>query len=73
MEVRAEGDSLKIAASNFPEFKGLLIEAEKEARQLHETLRKLSSFEFAVGITFETAQACGMDSASSAMSTIPTK
>lgn len=54
MEVRAEGDSLKIAASNFPEFKGLLIEAEKEARQLHETLRKLSCFEFAVGITFET-------------------
>ena len=73
MEVRKEGNTLKVSATNFLEFKNLLIEAEKEAQQLHETLRKLSCFEFEFGISFETFQACGMDSASSETSIIPTK
>lgn len=39
---------LKIEASNLPEFRELLKQAEKEAGQLNATLSRLHNFEFSI-------------------------
>ena len=71
--MRTENSSLKIAAKNFPEFRSLLERAEKEAQQLHETLRKLSCFEINLELSVQDVHAGDMDAASSAIRHIPTK
>ncbi|MBR3585844.1 MAG: hypothetical protein IKO00_07490 [Oscillospiraceae bacterium] len=73
MDVRTEKNSLLISARNFTEFRELLEKAEKEAQQLHETLRKLSCFEINVQLSIGDDHAGDMDAASSAIKHIPTK
>lgn len=75
MEMYTENERgvLKISAQNIPEFKALIQQAEKEAQQLNHTMKKLSCFDFEVQFSVEEDQPCSTDSASSVMSTIPTK
>lgn len=68
----SSGAKLMVAAKNSQEFKRLIEKAEKEAQQLHETLRELSCFDFQIGFSVED-QAGGMDFASSAINDMPTK
>lgn len=53
MDIRTEINHLKISAKNFREFRELMMEAEKEAQQLHATLQKLSCFEFDLELSIE--------------------
>lgn len=75
MEMYAEKEKgiLKISANNMTEFREMIQKAQEEAQQLNRTLNRLSCFDFEVQVSFEEDQPCSMDSASSAMSTIPTK
>lgn len=52
MEMWTEGNKLRISVKALPEFRKLLEQAEKEAQQLHETMRQLASF--TVDIEIET-------------------
>lgn len=73
MDLRTDKNRLYISARNFTEFDELIRRAEKEAQQLHKTLRKLSCFEFEMEVSTETAQAGGMDDASLEIKDIATK
>lgn len=73
MDIRTDKNSLKMAARNFTEFRELIERAEKEAQQLHETLRMLSCFEFNIELSISNGQAGDIDAASSAIKYIPTK
>ena len=71
-ELRVQKNHLMISAKNLPQFYELLTKAEKEAQQLHNTLAALSRFEF--DIEFSTGDQAGdIESASSVISTMPTK
>ncbi len=48
MDMRSCGNELLISATNLPEFKELLVRAEKEAEQLRSTIAQLSRFELSV-------------------------
>ena len=72
MDLHVTGSTFSLAAKNSREFKRLITKAEKEAQQLRETLRELSCFDFQISFSVED-QAGGIDSASSAISDIPTK
>ena len=71
-EYRVQKNHLMISAKNLPQFYELLSKAEKEAQQLRDTLAALSRFEFDIEFSAD-GQTRGMDSASSAINSIPTK
>ena len=73
MDMRTYENELLIAATNLPEFKELLVRAEKEAEQLRSTIAQLSRFELSIRFEVAQGQAGDMEAASSVMSTIPTK
>ena len=73
MDMWTRENELLIKATNLPEFKELLVRAEKEAEQLRNTIAQLSRFELSIRFEVAQGQAGDMEAASSVMSTMPTK
>ena len=46
MDAYLVGSELRISVLNFSEFKELMVQAQKEARQLQETINRLQNFDF---------------------------
>ena len=66
-EIRVQGNTLKISAKNLRVLNELLTQAEKEAQQLHSTLRKLSCFELDLELIVDDGHAGEMEEASSVL------
>ena len=74
MDMYTVGGELRISAKNLPQFKELLEQAQKEARQLNSTIEQLSRFEIALDFSVDGVDhARDMEAASSTISTMPTK
>ena len=74
MDMYTIGGELRISAKNMPQFKELLEQAQKEARQLNNTIEQLSRFEIVMNFSADGADHTrDMEAASSTISSIPTK
>lgn len=60
MDMRVDGNYLKIEAKNIPQFYELLSQAKEEAQQLNNTFSKLSRFEFDIEFSVGVSQAGDM-------------
>ena len=74
MEMYIRNNVLMVSANNLPEFKKLLQQANEQAEQLNDTLRRLSRFDFSIQLSAHSSDQAGdMEAASSAISDIQMK